>query len=100
MFQRFRLKILMRNHCFLCRLSIIRNLNAYNNCSRIVEGLRTQTKYLQSCAATKNVEEVKQHLAAGNDVNQNNVVDQTPLHYASASGGKEMSDHLKTKMWI
>ena len=33
-------------------------------------------------------------------MNQNNVVDQTPLHYASASGGKEMSDHLQAKMRI
>tara|TARA_B100000029_G_scaffold379071_1_gene373883 strand:+ start:357 stop:716 length:360 start_codon:yes stop_codon:yes gene_type:complete len=45
-------------------------------------------------AATKNVKEVKQYLAAGNDVNKNNVVNQTPLHYASASGDKEIIEIL------
>ena len=45
-------------------------------------------------AATKNVKEVKQYLAAGQDVNKNNVVNQTPLHYASASGDKEIIEIL------
>ena len=45
-------------------------------------------------AATKNVNEVKQYLAAGHDVNKNNVVNQTPLHYASASGDKEIIEIL------
>ena len=45
-------------------------------------------------AATKNVKEVKQYLAAGQDVNKNNVVNKTPLHYASASGDKEIIEIL------
>ena len=45
-------------------------------------------------AATENVKEVKQYLAAGHDVNKNNVVNQTPLHYASASGDKEIIEIL------
>ena len=45
-------------------------------------------------AATKNVNEVKQYLAASHDVNKNNVVNQTPLHYASASGDKEIIEIL------
>ena len=45
-------------------------------------------------AATKNVNEVKQYLAAGRDVNKNNVVNQTPLHYASASGDEEIIEIL------
>ena len=49
---------------------------------------------IYKAAATKNVEEVKQQLSAGNDVNKNNAVNQTPLHYASASGGKEIVELL------
>ena len=45
-------------------------------------------------AATKNVKEVKQYLAASQDVNKNNVVNQTPLHYASARGDKEIIEIL------
>ena len=45
-------------------------------------------------AATKNVKEVKQYLAASQDVNKNNVVNQTPLHYASASGDEEIIEIL------
>lgn len=48
-------------------------------------------------AATKNVKEVKQYLAAGHDVNKNNVVNQTPIHYASASGDKEIIEILIAK---
>ena len=40
---------------------------------------------IYKAAATKNIEVVKQYLAAGNDVNKKNVVSQTPIHYASAS---------------
>ena len=49
---------------------------------------------IYKAAATKNIEEVKQYLAAGNDVNKKNVVSQTPLHYASASGDKEIIELL------
>jgi ankyrin repeat protein len=49
---------------------------------------------IYKAAATKNIEVVKQYLAAGNDVNKKNVVSQTPLHYASASGDKEIIELL------
>ena len=49
---------------------------------------------IYKAAATKNIEAIKQYLAGGNDVNKKNVVSQTSLHYASASGDKEIIELL------
>ena len=41
-------------------------------------------------AATGNIEAVKQHLAAGSDVNLKGKFGETPLHWAAHKGSKEI----------
>ena len=43
------------------------------------------------------IESIKQHLAAGADVNATDEVGRTPLHYASANGHKEVAELLISK---
>ena len=43
-------------------------------------------------ALTGNIEAVKQHLAAGTDVNAKDGI-QTPLHYAASIGQKEITNY-------
>ena len=45
-------------------------------------------------ARTGNIEAVKQHLAAGTDVNAKTGSGWTPLHYAAREGHKEITDLL------
>ena len=45
-------------------------------------------------AATGNIEAVKQHLAAGSDVNAKGEWDRTPLHLAALEGRKETAGLL------
>ena len=47
-------------------------------------------------ARTGNIEAVKQHLAAGTDVNAKTGSGWTPLHYAAREGHKEITDLLLT----
>ena len=47
-------------------------------------------------AAQGNIELVKRHLDAGEDVNEKNKVGMTPLHYASMMGHKEVAGLLIT----
>ena len=47
-------------------------------------------------ARTGNIEAVKQHLAAGADVNAKGEEGLTPLHYAAREGHKEITDLLLT----
>ena len=47
-------------------------------------------------ARTGNIEAVKQHLAAGTDVNAKTGFRWTPLHYAAREGHKEITDLLLT----
>ena len=46
-------------------------------------------------AAAGNIEAVKQHLAAGADVNANNKFDSTPLDWAITSKQTEIADLLR-----
>ncbi|MDP7611496.1 MAG: ankyrin repeat domain-containing protein [Nitrospinaceae bacterium] len=48
-------------------------------------------------AAVVNIEAVKQHLAAGADVNAKDDRGVTPLHYAAAKGSKEIAELLIAK---
>jgi ankyrin repeat protein len=48
-------------------------------------------------AAVVNIEAVKQHLAAGADVNAKNKLGSTPLHKAAAIGSKEIAELLIAK---
>ena len=51
-----------------------------------------------AAAYNGNIEAVKQHLAAGTDVNvKGGFADGTPLHYAAANGHKEIAELLITK---
>ena len=51
-----------------------------------------------AAAYNGNIEAVKQHLAAGTDVNvKGGFADGTSLHYATANGHKEIADLLITK---
>ena len=47
-------------------------------------------------ARTGNIEAVKQHLAAGTDVNAKTGSGWTPLHYTAREGHKEITDLLLT----
>ena len=47
---------------------------------------------IHEAAEAGNIKAVKQHLAAGTDVNAKNVVGMTPLHYATT---KEIADLLR-----
>ena len=54
-----------------------------------------QTSQLKLTASRGNIEAVKQHLAAGTDVNEANVNGRgTPLHFAAAFGHKEVVELL------
>ena len=48
-------------------------------------------------AATGNIEAVKQHLAAGTDVNAKDKKGRTPLHYAATHGHKKIVELLIAK---
>ena len=48
-------------------------------------------------ARTGNIEAVKQHLAAGTDVNAKNKGEETPLHEAALGEHKEIAELLITK---
>ena len=50
---------------------------------------------LFAAAAAGNIEAVKQHLAAGADVNANNKFDSTPLDWAITSKQTEIADLLR-----
>ncbi len=51
-----------------------------------------------AAAYNGNIEAVKQHLAAGTDVNvKGGFADGTPLHYAAANGHKEIAELLIAK---
>ena len=53
---------------------------------------------LWKAAYNGNIEAVKQHLAAGTDVNvKGGFADGTPLHYAAANGHKEIAELLIEK---
>ena len=45
-------------------------------------------------AITGNIEAVRQHLAAGTDVNAKDIVGRTTLHYAAINGHKEIAELL------
>ena len=49
---------------------------------------------LLKAAERGNIEAVKQHLAAGTDVNAKTGSGRTPLHYAAREGHKEITDLL------
>ena len=49
---------------------------------------------LIKAAKEGNIEAVKQHLAAGTDVNAKNKYGSTPLHYAAREGYKEIAELL------
>ena len=52
---------------------------------------------IQAAIAVGNIEAVKQHLAAGSDVNAKNSDDWTPLHLAADKGHKEIAELLIDK---
>ena len=53
---------------------------------------------IHEAASDGNIEAVKQHLAAGTDVNvKGGFADGTPLHYAAANGHKEIAELLIEK---
>ena len=52
---------------------------------------------IHDAARAGNIEAVKQHLAAGTNVNEKDDVDWTPLHYATVEGNKEVVALLITK---
>jgi len=50
---------------------------------------------IHRAASTGNIEAVKQHIAAGTDVNvKGGFLDVTPLHYAAIKGHKEIAELL------
>ena len=51
---------------------------------------------VHDAAHSGNIEAVKQHLAAGTDVNAKTDFRWTPLHYAAREGHKEITDLLLT----
>ena len=51
---------------------------------------------IHKAAGAGNIEAVKQHLAAGTDVNAKTGSGWTPLHYAAREGHKEITDLLLT----
>ena len=51
---------------------------------------------IHQAARTGNIEAVKQHLAAGTDVNAKTGSRWTPLHYTAREGHKEITDLLLT----
>jgi len=52
---------------------------------------------IHEAAGTGNIEAVKQHLAAGTDVNVKALLDNTPLHFAAGAGRKEIVELLITE---
>ena len=52
---------------------------------------------IHDAARDENIEVVKQHLAAGTDVNVKNKYGDTPLHKAALNGYKEIAELLITK---
>ena len=52
---------------------------------------------IHKAAGEGNIEVVKQHLAAGTDVNAKNDGGYTPLHYAAFNGHKEIAELLIAK---
>jgi ankyrin repeat protein len=52
---------------------------------------------IHEAAANGNIEAVKQHIAAGADVNAKNNWGWTPLHYAALKGQKEIAELLIAK---
>jgi len=56
-----------------------------------------ETKPIHDAAQKEDIEAVKQHLAAGTDVNVMDVDEWTPLHYAAHEGHKEVAELLIAK---
>jgi ankyrin repeat protein len=52
---------------------------------------------IHAAARYGNIEDIKQHLAAGTDVDANNVGGVTPLHWAAQEGQKEIAELLIAK---
>ena len=55
---------------------------------------------IHDAAEDGNIEVVKQHIAAGTDVNAKNETGGTPLHYAASGGEKEVVELLIAKVRI
>jgi len=52
---------------------------------------------IHDAASKGDIEAVKQHIAAGTDVNAKGIVGETPLHYAAQAGQKEIVELLIAK---
>ena len=52
---------------------------------------------IHKAARDGNIEAVKQHIAAGTDVNAKNENGDNPLHYAAGEGHKEVAELLRTQ---
>ena len=62
-----------------------------------VEGAEAPDISIYIATSTGNIEAVKQHLAAGTDVNAKNSYGWTPLYYAASEGHKEITELLIAK---
>jgi len=58
-------------------------------------GLKAPDISIHEATKEGNIEAVKQHLAAGTDVNAKNKYGWTPLHHAASWGHKEIADLLR-----
>jgi len=63
----------------------------------LVVGCGPPARNIWQAAYEGNIEVVKQHLAAGTDVNAKNDGGYTPLHYAAFNGHKEIAELLIAK---
>jgi len=62
----------------------------------VLVGCGGPPKDILKAGESGNIEAIKQHLAAGADVNAKNKAEMTPLHYASMMGHKEVAGLLIT----
>ena len=62
-----------------------------------VEGAKAPDISIHQAAREGNTQAVKQHLAAGSDVNEKDRFQRAPLHYAAAEGHKEIAELLIAK---